>query len=500
MAEGAWTKEMMDAEVIVCAHYGDCEDLRALLTDGADSNAFDDGKSTGMHKAAANGEVAAMKILKEFGAKHLANEGGNLPIHWAAQNGQLKAFQFLIEAYECDVLQKNGQGRSTLTEAFSNGDKDVLEAVLSHPSASEENLIATQEKGGTVTLPKEDEEDVAASFPEGEEPKEGNTVFSNTENAAAAAAATVAVAAANAAADYDESNAVTHSLALSDTDNRHVMLRELPITRADNPFGSDTAPEDDTTGLGLWPATLLCARWMTQEHIVNKLQGKVVVELGAGCGLPGIAAAYYGAPSTVYITDIHEPTLRNAVHNIDLNKDFGNVTLGSEGANRGQCCISGVSQPTSVFIRNVSWTEKASFPPEEADVLIGSDLVYDSNILGVLCPAVHAMLKNGGTFLYVAPDDARDGMAALVDAMQAIGLVCVKQEACDDAMYGNPLCAPSKVNYKHDHRESNIMDVQSDNEMDTGDDFVLHFYDLARKQPHTLFEFVKVDPTTTASA
>lgn len=25
-------------------------------------------------------------------------------------------------------------------------------------------------------------------------------------------------------------------------------IRELPITRADNPFGTDVAPEDDTTG------------------------------------------------------------------------------------------------------------------------------------------------------------------------------------------------------------------------------------------------------------
>jgi hypothetical protein len=25
-------------------------------------------------------------------------------------------------------------------------------------------------------------------------------------------------------------------------------MRELPITRADNPFGSETAPEDDSTG------------------------------------------------------------------------------------------------------------------------------------------------------------------------------------------------------------------------------------------------------------
>ena len=49
------------------------------------------------------------------------------------------------------------------------------------------------------------------------------------------------------------------------------------------------------------------------------LRDKVVVELGAGCGLPSIAAALYSSPSKVYLTDIHEPTLRNAQHNIALN-------------------------------------------------------------------------------------------------------------------------------------------------------------------------------------
>ena len=36
-----------------------------------------------------------------------------------------------------------------------------------------------------------------------------------------------------------------------------------------------------------------------------------------------------------------------------------------------------------------------SFPPEKADVLIGSDLVYDERILSVLIPAVTGMLKEG---------------------------------------------------------------------------------------------------------
>ena len=45
------------------------------------------------------------------------------------------------------------------------------------------------------------------------------------------------------------------------------------------------------------------------------LKGKVVAGLGAGCGLPALAAALYCEPKAVYVTDIHRPTLDNAVHN-----------------------------------------------------------------------------------------------------------------------------------------------------------------------------------------
>ena len=59
--------EELNLEVLECARYGEPEDLRNLLVAGADVNFCDDAGNTAMHKAAANGEVECLMVLKEFG-------------------------------------------------------------------------------------------------------------------------------------------------------------------------------------------------------------------------------------------------------------------------------------------------------------------------------------------------------------------------------------------------------------------------------------------------
>ena len=121
-------------------------------------------------------------------------------VDWSAQNNQIEATKFLISNYDVDMLIKNIYGRSILTEAFKSGNSELIDLCLSHPSASEENLLRTD--------PSTDE----------------NT----TKN--------------------PEANAVTHILKLKSSDVT-INIRELPITRADNPFGGANDPENDSTGI-----------------------------------------------------------------------------------------------------------------------------------------------------------------------------------------------------------------------------------------------------------
>ena len=80
-------------------------------------------------------------------------------------------------------------------------------------------------------------------------------------------------------------------------------------------------------------------------------------------------------------------------------------------------------------MRKINWQDSESFPSEQVDVLLGSDLVYDVNILSILIPAIPALLKQDGEFLYVAPNSGRDGMDELMDRLEKeIGMVCL--ESC----------------------------------------------------------------------
>ena len=206
-------REEANRETLECARYGEDDDLRTLfVSHAADANYADESGTTAMHRAAANGEVGCMKILKEFGSKHSQNLQGNFPIHWAALNAQEAALQFLFDSYDVDVLSKNGNGRSTLSEAFQTQKTEIIEICLSHSSASEENLLKT-DSDTRITVDGDDADKHAVVH------------------------------------EMNFSTCTLPTAGIKSKENRRILrIRELPITRADNPFGSDTAPEDDTTG------------------------------------------------------------------------------------------------------------------------------------------------------------------------------------------------------------------------------------------------------------
>lgn len=284
------TAEEAVAELIGCSRYGETDAVRAILdkSPGSSSSTFvnsaDDSGNTAVHMAAANGHVKTCRLLLSRGANHLPNSSGNTPLHWAAANGHDEIVKLLLSEprfkAKMDVLQKNKFGRSALTEGFSSSNTKLVGYLLEHDSAEEERLIGGIKKED-VTNNNDDDADAALN-------EDGSVNSSDTGSSATACVVH----------EFDFRRAVETSVSTQEEEqdeakgrNPTLLVRELPIAHADDPFGAKA--EEDTTGLGIWSASLVCARWMATEFIASRMEGKSILELGAGCGIPGLAVAFY---------------------------------------------------------------------------------------------------------------------------------------------------------------------------------------------------------------
>ncbi|KAF4723704.1 Methyltransferase-like protein 21B, partial [Perkinsus olseni] len=108
-------------------------------------------------------------------------------------------------------------------------------------------------------------------------------------------------------------------------------------------------------GLGykIWPAAIALARAIYQ-HDVSFGDHPKVVEIGAGVGLAGIAAAKFGEASSVCFTDMMAGSLEIAMRNAKRN------------------CPS-VGEFSSTV---VDWRD-ADGLPDDADVMLGADVIYE---------------------------------------------------------------------------------------------------------------------------
>lgn len=76
----------------------------------------------------------------------------------------------------------------------------------------------------------------------------------------------------------------------------------------------DSATGRALTGSWVWDSALVLSHWIS-AHI--NFQGKTVLELGAGAGVPGMTAALLGA-SRVMLTDV-QPLLHALLKNVEAN-------------------------------------------------------------------------------------------------------------------------------------------------------------------------------------
>eukprot|EP00741_Cyanophora_paradoxa_P020146 tig00000219_g19447.t1 len=172
----------------------------------------------------------------------------------------------------------------------------------------------------------------------------------------------------------------------------------------------------------VWDSALVLA-----QHIVSDsslVEGKEVIELGAGCGLVGIVAARYAR--RVVTTDYLPRILETLRENVQANARWDGP--------------SDVDVSRRIAVEKLDWMEvemgrcDVSFGP--ADVILGADVVYESMHPTMLLATIDAFLKPGGRLVIVG-DSYRFGIHDLRAGLEGLGLRGTSYEVAA----GHPLVA-----------------------------------------------------------
>ena len=208
-----------------------------------------------------------------------------------------------------------------------------------------------------------------------------------------------------------------------------MVMPEKPVLCREIGFNAADTGEDglDNTGASLWGASLILSRWLLQEK--RLLEDRCVVELGAGCGLPGITALRYTKPSKLFVTDINSKSFDNLRFNVAEN-------------------LSKVeTPPDTVEVLPLDWKDETTWPDSinkgKVDLILGADLVYDPDLVSPLTQVVMSLLAEGGVFLYVSALSSRAGLEAFCKGLQEAGLQ-LSVEAVGDNLLANPMGSEEK--------------------------------------------------------
>jgi predicted nicotinamide N-methyase len=124
----------------------------------------------------------------------------------------------------------------------------------------------------------------------------------------------------------------------------------------------------------LWPSAIALSEFISENE--NLVAGKKILEIGCGLGLAGIVAAKYGG--NVMLTDYLPAALEFVAYNWKLNFT------------------------TEADTRLLDWRNPQGIPP--VDVLLASDVAYESRAFKPLLKAIKTLVKKDGIVLISEPN------------------------------------------------------------------------------------------------
>lgn len=133
----------------------------------------------------------------------------------------------------------------------------------------------------------------------------------------------------------------------------------------------------DLTGQIMWPVSVLLAHYLASDRGRSILKGRRVIELGAGCGLPGLVASLFC--ESVVVTDGNE------------------IVLGLLKTNASN--FASQQQPpkrlVNVIAQQLIWGKRSQLEPllqPPVDVIVAADVVQWPSVVEPLLQTVKALL------------------------------------------------------------------------------------------------------------
>ena len=177
------------------------------------------------------------------------------------------------------------------------------------------------------------------------------------------------------------------------------------------------------TGSRVWEGALVQLQWAFQNCDI--FAGRSVLELGAGCGLLGLAIAKSAGPRKIVMSEFQGHFVDDSAPSLlDLLLENTHANLGSIGGGALSVWDLDWTKPQEATCH---WPLQDGTPnpasAEKFDVIIGSELIYSTEGAAQLLGVLSSFLEEGGA-CYLLNNIRRSGVPELIRGCADVQLVC----------------------------------------------------------------------------
>lgn len=165
----------------------------------------------------------------------------------------------------------------------------------------------------------------------------------------------------------------------------------------------------------MWPSAVILAKWIANNR--ERFAGKDIIEIGAGCGLTGLAAALTTQCRSIVLTDFNDVVLQNLLRNIKLN-----------GVNH-VCSAEKLDFYAQDGNSECGWLDRSGVRCRQVDYVIAADIICKPDDAVAAAKTCFDALKCGGeAFIICADSKHRYGVDIFERECRKLGIQVYVQD------------------------------------------------------------------------